>query len=209
MGLAIDIATRNLIIEQRKRGHSFIKISSDLKVGYTTVRNIWQRYLIKGEAGLVPDYKNCGKASIESNMTFYRGSLWLKRLHPQWGAPLILLKLKQRYGVEEAPSARTLQRWFRNSQLNTPRQRKNNPKIGRSKATHNIWQVDAKEQMTIANGEKICYLTIVDEHSGAWLEAPVFPLSSNFSSSTTNDSGKNDCCFYEMGLPQSFASRQW
>jgi len=176
MSLALNLATRKLIVQFREEGKSFAQISRDLKLSYNTIRGIWKRYEKNGESGLVPDYKNCGKKPLESDYRFYRGSLWLKRFHPQWGAPLILLKLTQRYGKEKAPSVRTLQRWFKKKGLSAPRQQKNEPKIGKSKAPHNIWQVDAKEQVRIQSGEKICYLTIVDEHSGAWLAAPVFPL---------------------------------
>lgn len=40
---------------------------------------------------------------------------------------------------------------------------------------HNIWQVDAKEQLVLANGSHACYLTITDERSGAWIEGIAFP----------------------------------
>ena len=40
---------------------------------------------------------------------------------------------------------------------------------------HNIWQVDAKENLRLADSSEACYLTITDEHSGAGLEGLVFP----------------------------------
>lgn len=73
-----------------------------------------------------------------------------------------------------------------------PRQQKAEPTIGTAKAVHNIWQVDAKEQLTLLDGQVACYLTIVDEKSGAALASPVFPLCSNQSSSARNSQAKTD-----------------
>lgn len=104
-----------------------------------------------------------------------RAALWLKRLHGSWGAPFIQLQLRERYGKERVPAVRTLQTWFRSRGLTKPRQRLAAPSIGTSKAVHNIWQVDAKENLTLLDGTRACYLTITDEHSGAGLDALVFP----------------------------------
>lgn len=186
MGQALNKTLRLEIISLRKNGTSFKKISQDLGLHYNTVRKIWKRHEQEGEQGLVPKYSNCGKPSLVSDYRFYRASKWLKRHHQDWGAPFILYKLIQRYGKTDAPSARTLQRWFRVSGLNAPRQRHSEPRINRSKAVHNIWQMDAKEQLILEDKTEACYLTIVDEKSGGCLEAAVFSLSSNKSSSCTS-----------------------
>jgi hypothetical protein len=85
------------------------------------------------------------------------------------------LNLLERYGPQLTPSIRTLQRWFRQHHLSKPRQQLAQTPIGQSKAVHNIWQVDAKENLTLGDGQPACYLTITDEHSGAGLAALVFP----------------------------------
>ena len=59
--------------------------------------------------------------------------------------------------------------------LTKPRQQLQQPPIGQAKAVHNIWQVDAKENLVLLDGSPGCYLTITDEHSGAGLAALVFP----------------------------------
>ena len=51
----------------------------------------------------------------------------------------------------------------------------NEPSIGKSRAVHNIWQVDAKEQLILQDGQVACYLTFTDEHSGIWLGSVMFP----------------------------------
>lgn len=65
---------------------------------------------------------------------------------------------------------------FSKLHLQDPRESAKHQKIGSSRAVHNIWQVDAKEQITLSDGQKACYLSIVDEKSGAWLGSSVFPL---------------------------------
>lgn len=176
MGLATNQPLRQQIVILRQNGQSYTQIGQDLGLHYNTVRQIYRRYEAEGQAGLKPRYAKCGKTGVCSSHLYYRASLWLKRRHPKWGAPLILLLLEERYGRDQAPSVRTLQRWFRAAGLNVPRQKHNAPHIGRSQAVHNIWQVDAKEQLQLEDGQPFCYLTVVDEKSGAWLEAPIFPL---------------------------------
>lgn len=100
--------------------------------------------------------------------------MWLKHLHADWGVGRIRSKLETRYDISRIPNERTLQRWFRKERITEPRQLRNEPRIGTSKAVHNIWQVDAKEQLTLSDGTLACYLTITDEYSGAWLGAPAF-----------------------------------
>jgi len=39
---------------------------------------------------------------------------------------------------------------------------------------HNIWQVDAKEQLRTLDGHPACYLTLTDEKSGCWLGSLAF-----------------------------------
>jgi hypothetical protein len=50
----------------------------------------------------------------------------------------------------------------------------NERSIGKSLAVHNIWQVDAKENLCTQDGQVACYLTLSDEKSGAWLSAVAF-----------------------------------
>ena len=67
-----------------------------------------------------------------------------------------------------------MQRWFKEKKLGKPRQQSSEPPIGKSKAVHNIWQVDAKENLILLDTTPACYLTITDEKSGAWLASLCF-----------------------------------
>ena len=77
---------------------------------------------------------------------------------------------------QNIPSIRSLERWYRENNLVKPKRQTGEPSIGRARAVHNIWEVDAKEQLELLDGQAACYLTMVDEKSGAWLASPVFPL---------------------------------
>lgn len=180
MGRATEMGQREQLIALKQQGHSLAHISQQVQLPFATVRNLSARF--KKQGHLTVAYANCGPKNPTTEALLQRASLWLKRHHPTWGAPLIRLKLMDRYGPDRTPATRTLQRWFRQKNLNKPRQQRAQPPIGQSKAPHNIWQVDAKENLTLADGTPACYLTITDEHSGAGLEAPVFPLRTNLSS---------------------------
>ena len=128
-----------------------------------------------GQAGLKNSYENCGKKPVGIDKLICETVLRLKLDHPVWGAGRIRVSLEQQYEVSRVPCERTMQRWFREERLTEPRQLRNESSVGASRAVHNIWQVDAKEQLTLADGTLCCYLTITDEYSGAWLDARVFP----------------------------------
>jgi hypothetical protein len=122
-------------------------------------------------------------STIES---YKKTSISQKGLHPKWGCPRIRVALQLSASPQETqpleikpalPSIRTLQRWNRASGLSKPPHQSGEPTIGRSTAPHNIWEVDAKENLVLTDGSPACYLTIGDEKTGAWLEALVFPPS--------------------------------
>jgi len=179
MAVAIPFATRQQVVVMRDQGKSYRQISKELGVSYDTVRRICKRQEQLGENGLLPHYKQCGTTGIRLSTFFHRVSLWLKRAHPLWGAPYIRLQLDARYAMGRLPSIRTLQLWFKAANLTKPQpQLLNTPKLW-AEYPHQVWQIDAKEHQHTLNGTRVCWLTIVDEKSGAVLAAPVFPLRPN------------------------------
>jgi hypothetical protein len=179
MGRAIEMGQREQLIDLKNQGYSLLAISEQLHLPYGTVSTLSAH--LRRAGNLEVHYANCGPKQPTSDAVVFRGALWLKRLHPDWGAPYIHLLLKERYGPERTAAVRTLQTWFRKKELNKPRPRLAQPRIGGAKAPHNIWQVDAKENLSLKDGSPACYLTITDEHSGAGLEALVFPPQADFS----------------------------
>jgi hypothetical protein len=104
-----------------------------------------------------------------------RAALWLKRLHPGWGAALIRLVLKERYRRACLPGERTLQRWFHRAGLYKTKTTFPAIRHKWARRVHDCWQVDAKEKLYLHGAQKACYLTIVDEKSGCLLNNFVFP----------------------------------
>ena len=173
MGRAIEMGVREQLIALKQAGYSLLAISQQLGLRYGTVCRLSAHFNRKGN--LAVSYGNCGPKQPTSSPLVWRAALWLKRLHPGWGAPFIRLHLLERYKQLRIPASRTMQEWFGKAALNKPRPQLHQPHVGTSKAVHNIWQVDAKERLTLLDGSAACYLTITDEHSGAGLAALVFP----------------------------------
>lgn len=188
MAGALPMVTRKAIIEGFQDGKSRNALAREFRVNYRTVQTLVARFEAEGLAGLKPRYDRCGATGPRRAKIYHRTAVYLKRLHPTWGAPLILLHLTQRYqeraaaNQEPLPSVRTLQYWFKAAGLSKTRSKR--PQAPKDWATqvHAVWQVDAKEHQRLADGTRACYLTITDEHSSAVLAAPVFPLCPDQSS---------------------------
>lgn len=176
MPRALSLALRKQIILLHQQHQPCTSICLQVQVSLNCVRRLLRRYKADPALNLEPAYQHCGSHKPTSEPELLRAGLWLKRLHPLWGAPLIFFYLKEHFKEQLVPAVRTLQRWFRKKGLNAPHEHRPPAISGTAKAPHNIWQVDAKERLQLSSGEAACYLTIADEHSGACLAALVFPL---------------------------------
>lgn len=175
MPCALPLVVRQQIIELKIKGSSLQSIAKEQQLGYATLLRLWKRYKAEGISGLTPHYNNCGPAAGPRCVPLiYRAAVWLKRCHPDWGAALIGVILKDRYKDMTVPAARTLQHWFRTRKLYKPKSRF--PAIQSiAQQTHEVWQIDAKEKLCLGSGQKASYLSVVDEKSGCLLKAVVFP----------------------------------
>ena len=174
MPAAIAVPIRKEIVERRIRGESFRQISREMDMGYDSVRAVWRHWEKHGK--LSPNYANCSQPGPRKAPQMTEHALAMKRDHPRWGAKLILIKLAEEFPDETLPSERTLQRWFRRLGLNNGRDIKKGGKIiERGKEAHEVWAIDAKEKIKLADESKVSWLTITDEGSGAILDATVFP----------------------------------
>ncbi len=174
MPAALSTAIRREIIERREAGDSFASIARSLDVSYSAVRNIYHRYIETGR--LVPGYDRCIHTEVRSDKAIYTTAVEMKRAHPSWGAGLIRIELSERLPRANLPSERTLQRWFKRAKVQTPpRDKTPRASVKRGQAVHEVWAVDAKEQIELADGSHVSWLTITDEGSGAILSATLFP----------------------------------
>lgn len=179
MGQATSLLHREQILALQSQGIAPKAISEQLSLPYGTVKHLCRKFKSCASNGIGPNYANCGRKAAVSKERVKIWALELRQQHPKWGAPRIRVELQLSgglYSQEELVSIRTLQRLFRKKGFSPVRAQSGQPAIGRSLAPHNIWEVDAKERFRLSDGTPACYLTIADEKTGAWLEAPVFPL---------------------------------
>ena len=176
MPAAVSIRQRQEIIERREKGEQFTTIAQALHLSYSAVRNIYHRYVQTGE--IAPAYDKCCHTEIRKDDRIYRRAVDIKQAHPGWGAGLIWVELAEEFVEADLPSHRTLQRWFRRAGVQpASRERRPRPYAQRGKRVHEVWAMDAKEQMELADGSYASWLTVTDEASGAVLGTTLFPPS--------------------------------
>ncbi len=175
MPQAIPVPIRQTIVVRHEEGESLTKIAADMAISYDTVRGIWRRYRDRGEKGLKPAYDQCGKKGPRAPKLIHRAAIWLKRAHPKWGAILIKLLIEEKWPELKVPHERTLQRWFRAAGVNRrTRRRMVGQNHARGKDVHEVWQMDAKEQIQLADGSEVSWLALSDEKTGAVIAGEVF-----------------------------------
>lgn len=185
MGQAKSIAVRQQIIDLKQSGQTHIEVADALQIGVGTVKNIWKRFKTGGQSGLLVSYARCGRRIEYNDELAFRLVRLLKRLHPSWGVPLILLKISEQYPTLRLRSVRQYQRRLFSSSGKLPGPILPPPiALEESRVAHDTWQIDAKERFLLLNKAEVCYLTIVDEATGSLLGARAFPPRKNFTSAS-------------------------
>lgn len=174
MPAALPNHQRAEIVERRQRGERFSSIARTMGISYEAVRKICHRYVKTGELG--PGYERCRHTEVRHDPAIYHEAVALKQAHPSWGAGLIWTELAEAFDEADLPSQRTLQRWFRRAGVQrTAADRTPQMRVKRGKQAHEVWAIDAKEAVQLADGSCVSWLTVTDEGSGAILDAQLFP----------------------------------
>ena len=165
---------RRQIVNRHEEGETLKAISESLNLSYNTVRKIWSHWRKHGQ--LSPNYEQAKQKGTREYPVVYEEAIDMKRQHPRWGAQLIRLELGVAYPTEKLPSVRTLQRWFKQAGVNRASKVKHNgvSVVQRGKAVHEVWAVDAREQMKLGDGSYASWLTLTDEASGSILGCETF-----------------------------------
>jgi hypothetical protein len=143
-------------------------------LSYDSVRALWRHWEKEGK--LAPNYERCRQRGPRKAKALVEQAVGLKREHPRWGARLIRMQLRDDWAEEQLPSDRTLQRWFRQAGVNrSPSKQQSPPTVKRGQAVHEVWAIDAKEKIRLADRSQASWLMISDEASGAVLHAEAFP----------------------------------
>ena len=177
MARATPIAVRQCIVEQYKAGKSVIELSRTHHVSRGSIYSFIRREQQDGKKGLLPRYHNCGTARPGAQELVYRAVRCFRTWHPGWGAEKIRAELVRLRPDLHVPHYRTINRWLHwNGQLETPLRSQPPPSpVRQSSALHQGWQIDAKEELRLADGSRNCWLNITDEHSGTVISPAVFP----------------------------------
>ncbi len=175
MPCPLPFPLREQIVQRHQRGETLIAIAHDLNVPYRTACQWWRRYHKEGDAGLQTHYDQCGPKGPKTAPAIHAAALALKQEHPTWGAGLIRVQLLSQFPKEPVPKIRAIQRWFRAAGLTPQRVKRPRSEPQRAAEPHDVWQMDAKEQMRLLDGSGASVLTVTDEASGAVLGLKSFP----------------------------------
>ena len=173
MASPIPLPIRQAILERMRLHEDVATIAHTLHLCPRTVRNLIRRFRQQPQA-IDPSYR-AGPGRGQRCQALYDRVVAMRQEHPCWGAGFIRVRLR-RLGLGEVPSERTLQRWLRQEQQ-PPAAPGRRPAAQTTRATqpHQGWQMDAAEQFRLKNQQGVCWLRLVDEHSGAFLSTTVFP----------------------------------
>jgi hypothetical protein len=174
MPAPLPVPLRQRIWQQQQRGLPAAAIARRLGLSARTVRSLCARLRAGGAAAVCPTPP--GHAAAAPSVAVQQ-ALLLHAQHPSWGAPYLRLQLHQQQPeLRDLPSVRTLQRWFaRRQQPPAPAGRKPAQGQFRAQRPHEVWQMDAVDQLRLQTGQQVSWLRWVDEWTGAVLGTVVFP----------------------------------
>jgi transposase len=180
MPRAIAFSIRQAIWLRFRSGEQVSAIARALDLSPRTVRHLLARFQQGGLDALAASYDSCGSATPKPDDSLVRAVLQMRRDHPTWGAEMIRSMLRrQRPDIAASlPTTRELQRWLARVELApAPKGRRPQGDPRRAKRPHEVWQMDASELVPLRSPQKICWLRLIDECSGAVLGTRVFPPS--------------------------------
>lgn len=166
--------TRQEAIRRWQAGEKKSYISRSLEVDYNTLLGWIKRFISEGPTGLHVKYSACGRKPSAPAEALERAKE-LRKAHPDWGGGYIRLNLLRELPGEKVPGERQLQRQLRRAGLGVSRTRLPSVAADWAKRAFERVQVDAKERLRTKDGRECCYLNFIDEHTGAELDAFVFP----------------------------------
>jgi hypothetical protein len=175
MPAPLPFAVRQRIYAGWQRGDHPGHMARQLRLCPRSVRRLCQAFGRHGPAALTPAYPSRAEpAALRPDL---QQALLLHEQHPSWGAPYLRIRLSHLHPeLADVPSARTLQRYFaRYRQPPAPAGRRPAGAAARAEQPHAVWQMDAVEQLRLANGQQVSWLRWVDEFTGAVLGTVVFP----------------------------------
>lgn len=207
MPAPIPVPVRQAILARSQKGESVASLAEAFQLSPRTVRHLVRRFADRGQQGLLPDYDRCATKKPPTDDATFQQAAKMRQQHPTWGGGLIRVLLREQ-GNDACPSERTLQRWFRQSSTPpAPPGRRPASDEQRARHPHDVWQMDAVDQLSLAGGQHASWLRVVDECSGAVLQTTIFPPRLLGQCRTRARAGDVAPDFYAVGTPSRFPRR--
>jgi transposase len=148
-------------------------IADTLQLSVRTVRRLLARFRSHGQA-VPPTYQRCGRPCTPAFQHLRAEVLAWRRLHSGWGAGRLHVQLRQHHPGESLPDVSTLRRWLKRAGLAATPPRAPVALWPWADQPHQIWQMDATEQLPLRSGQRVSWLRLIDEASGAALFSQIF-----------------------------------
>jgi len=208
MPRSIPVPIRQSILQRFQRGQRPAAIAEELEVSVRTVRHLLQRFAEENPVN--PAYDRCGRPSPPPP-SWLKEAHQMRQQHPGWGAGLIRLMLPKTNPcfAQGLPCERTIQRWLRRLEAPAaPPGRRPEALQDRAQKVHEVWQVDAADQMRLKSGAQASWLRVVDERSGAVLKTVVFSRGKLEASASGGNAAGAAGLVHSLGFAPASAGRQ-
>ena len=171
----VPVPVRKTILRLVRRELDAAAIAQRVGHPARTVRRLVARLRERGEEGLAPSYVHRPINPQAFPTALKEEFVALRRQHATWGSAYLRLRWMEEHPSQRAPSDRTIRTWLKEAGCQAPPPARRSSAPGRATAVHEVWQMDAADQKTLADGRGACWLRVVDEKSGAVLKTAVFP----------------------------------
>lgn len=170
-GQITTLEERVAIAEQVAAGQSSVEIATALERPLATVRKWRQRYLRKGRAGLASQMGRPAGGALATSPTEMKDALLeLRKDHPGWGAPTLILEIAkdQRFAGQRIPSRVRVAAYLKAKRRVRPYERHQDlpePKSELVQHPHQEWEMDAQGVTTVAGLGKVSFINLLDVYS--------------------------------------------
>ena len=175
MATPIPLPVRQRLWQLAQQGLATDLLATRLHLSLRTVQHLLRRF--RNAAGaLAPAYRPGPGRPVWAGSGLREEAQALRQQHPRWGAGYIRVRLRLASPDRPLPSERTLRRWF--EPLHLPAAAPGpqpQAEARRAVLPHAVWQMDAADQLRLRSGQGVCWLRLVDECSGAFLQTVVSP----------------------------------
>jgi hypothetical protein len=175
MPTPVPLPLRQRLWRLAQQGLATAELAARLRLPRRTTQHLLRRFR-QDPQRLQPAYRPGPGRPRWAASPLREEALAQRQQHPAWGAGYIGVRLRDAHPGQPVPSARTLLRWF--ASLRQPAAPPGpRPQADRTRATrpHEVWQMDAADQLRLRGGGGACWLQLVDECSGAFLQTAVSP----------------------------------